>query len=134
MAKKLIKKVILDTNIIIQLLRENPSVENEIDRLGFDSIWISSISELEILFGMFKSEEKATKRLLRYFNKIYLDKDICKKANELMIEYRGRRPRLADCLIAATCLTYDYQLFTLNRKDFDYLGVKLYNPLIAIEV
>jgi tRNA(fMet)-specific endonuclease VapC len=36
---------------------------------------------------------------------------------------------LPDALIASTALVYNLDLYTTNRKDFDFIeGIKLYNP------
>lgn len=44
-------------------------------------------------------------------------------------ETSKKRPKLPDCLIAATCLVFNLELYTLNLKDFDYIkGLKLYKP------
>lgn len=129
MAKKQVKNVILDTNILFELLAENLTFLDEIDNIGHKFLFVSSISVLETYYGMRKSEERKTKELFNSLNRVYIDKEIGKKAEEIMFEYRGRRPTLPDCLIAATCLVFNLEIYTLNIKDFDYIkGIKLYKP------
>jgi tRNA(fMet)-specific endonuclease VapC len=129
MGKKQIKNVILDTNIIFELLHENAAFLDEIDKIGTDYLFVCSISTLETFYGMRKNEERKTKELFNRLNRIYIDKEIGRKAESLMFQYRGQRPKIPDCLIAATALCFNMELFTLNRKDFDYIrGVKFYNP------
>lgn len=129
MAAKKLRKVVLDTNIIIELIRGNQAFIDEVDSIGFESLYIPKIVTLEILYGMLKKEERQTKELLRKFNTLIPDKEIMRVSEELMINNLGKRPQLPDCIIASTCLVYNCELFTLNRKDFDYLGVKLYKPI-----
>ena len=40
----------------------------------------------------------------------------------------GRMLPQADGLIAATALVHDLTLWTLNTRDFDGIGVRLFNP------
>ena len=129
MAKKQVKNVLIDTNIIFELLAENPLFLDEIDIIGHEFLFVSSVSVLETYYGMRKSEERQTKELFKSLNRVYIDKEIGKKAEEIMFQYRGKRPKLPDCLIAATCLVFNLELYTLNLKDFDYIkGLKLYKP------
>ena len=40
----------------------------------------------------------------------------------------SHKPFIGDMLIAATALAHDYELFTLNKKDFRFIPeLKLYN-------
>lgn len=129
MAKKSKKIVLLDTNIIIALLRGEKKESQVIESLGYEKTAVSTISVLEVYYGMFKNEENETKIALNKFNKIHLDKEICKKAIEIMLSYSNNRPILPDCLIAATSIVCNAELYTHNKKDFDYIkGLKLFRP------
>lgn len=131
MAKKSKKIVLLDTNIIIALLRGEKIESQVIEYLGYEKTAVGTISVLEVYYGMFKNEEKETKIALNKFNKIHLDKEICKKAIEIMLAYSNNRPMLPDCLIAATSIVCNAELYTHNKKDFDYIkGLKLYRPKV----
>ncbi len=129
MATKSKKIVLLDTNIIIALLRDEKTEKQIVESLGYEQTAICTVSVLEVYYGMFKNEEKDTKIALKKYNKIHLDKEICQKAIEIMLGYSNNRPMLPDCLIAATCIVCNAELYTHNKKDFDYIkGVKLYKP------
>ena len=104
MAKKTSKLVLLDTNILIDLLRGENRELSEVTYLGYGKIAICTVSILEIFYGMFKKEEKETKACLKLFNKLHLDKEISLKAIEIMLAYPNNRPTLPDCLIAATSI------------------------------
>jgi predicted nucleic acid-binding protein len=46
-----------------------------------------------------------------------------------MLAHIDKRIAISDTLIASVALTANIKLFTLNRKDFNYIeGKKLYNP------
>jgi tRNA(fMet)-specific endonuclease VapC len=128
MAKKQ-RKIVLDTNIVFELLKENEKHLNQVDVIDFQSLYVTSITVLETYYGMRVKEERKTKELFNSIRKISPDKEVFKKAEELMFTHRGRRPQLPDCLIAAICLLDNCELYTLNVKDFDYLGVKIFKPL-----
>ena len=127
MAKKQ-RKIVLDTNIIFELIFNNPKHMNQVEVIPSQNIYVTSITVLETLYGMRKSEERYTKEVLGELNKLYPDKEVFKKAEQLMFEHRGRRPQLADCIIASICLLENCELYTLNISDFDYLGVKIFKP------
>jgi predicted nucleic acid-binding protein len=43
--------------------------------------------------------------------------------------YRDKGISVPDALVAATAVSHNVALFTLNRSDFDFIkGLKLYNP------
>lgn len=44
------------------------------------------------------------------------------------LEKAGRNPTTSDVQIAATALSWNFQLATRNVKDFDGLGIELINP------
>ena len=77
---------------------------------------------------MKRKEARKTKELLNKFSQISIDQNISSKMLYLLFEF-GDRAGIPDSIIAATSLLGGFQLFTLNRKDFDFIkGIKLYNP------
>lgn len=64
---------------------------------------------------------------LANFEHIRLDTTICDKAIDLIEKYsHSEGLRLADALIAATCLVLDLDLLTFNRRHFQKIaGLKL---------
>jgi tRNA(fMet)-specific endonuclease VapC len=128
MAKKQ-RKIVLDSNILFELIRKNQKHVNQVDVIPIDSLYVSSINVLETLYGMRKKEQLITKQLLNSLTKLVPDKAVFKLAEELMYEYFDHRPSLPDCIIASQCLLDNCELYTLNVKDFDYMGVKIFKPL-----
>jgi predicted nucleic acid-binding protein len=46
-----------------------------------------------------------------------------------MLGYKEMGISVPDALIAAATVSNNFELFTYNRKDFDFIeGLKLYNP------
>jgi predicted nucleic acid-binding protein len=60
MATKTKKLILLDTNIVIGLLRGEKQESQIVASLGYENTAISTISVLEIYYGMFKNEAKDT--------------------------------------------------------------------------
>ena len=124
------KKLILcDTGIFFELFHQDPDVCRELDHLGFERLLLSSVSVAEVYYGMKKRETRETRELVRRFNVYHIDKEISQRFLQLMLAYPDHRVALPDALIASTALVANVELFTLNRKDFDYIeGIRLYDP------
>lgn len=127
MAQK--KLVLCDSNVLFDYFRGVPAMVQELDDLSFDRLYLSVISEAEMYAGMKRSEKRRTTETINKFNVIGLDSDISRRLLSLMWEHYSKRPGIADMIIAATALTYPVELFTFNKKDFDFVeGIRFYRP------
>jgi len=122
--------LILDTNIIIWVLRGHPRAIAFVDRLPLAERNLSSVSYLELLRGCRdKADLERTLKLLEdeLAEIVPLDERITKLAIGLMeMHAPSRRPGIPDLLIAATAMTRGELLATGNIKDFDYIpGLQL---------
>ena len=132
MSKRAKPTVLCDTNIYFRAFRGDPTILQELNHIGFDRLALSSITKGEIYFGMKDSEVTRTKVLLNLFKTYPLSTEISIRFERMMYQYRKLNPQLPDCLIAATALSTNAQLFTLNRKDFTfYRDLTLYNPIYS---
>lgn len=124
------KKIILcDTNIFIDYFHDDERVIKELDFLGFERLAISAVTVAEIYFGMRKRETVSTRDLIRKFNLLHIDKNTSKLFIQFMLGYKDLGIAIPDALIAATTVSNNVELFTHNRKDFDFIeGLTLYNP------
>jgi len=78
---------------------------------------------------MRKREAAITRDLVRRFNLLHLDKGISQLFMQYMLGYQAKGLRVPDALIAATAVSNNVELFTLNRSDFEFIdGLRLYNP------
>lgn len=101
----------------------------ELDELGFDRLFLSVISEAEMYVGMKRSEKRKTVETINKFNVIGLDAEISRQLLNLTWGHYAKRLGIADMIIAATALTYPVELFTFNKKDFDFVeGITFYRP------
>ena len=120
--------VLCDTNIIIEFYKENPKILARLQTIGQPNIALSMITAGELLYGAINKKE------LTQINKDieHLEiKHITPEIGECFIELMGRYTlshnlSLPDGLIAATAITENIPLYTLNQKDFKYIkGLKL---------
>lgn len=116
--------VILDTNIIIDHLRQSPDkvsflrkVSNKISK---ENLSISVISIQELYEGQSTKKENKEKYLLATISPLKIlpyTYEIAKLAGEIAREYKGNI-ELADAAIAATTIINGGSLFSLNKKHF----------------
>ena len=122
--------MILDTNIIVWVLRAHPRAVAFVDRLPVAERNLSSISHIELLRGCRdKLDMERTIRLIEeeLGETVPVDEKMTKLAIDLMKEHAlARRPGIPDLLIAATAMTRGEVLATENLKDFQYIpGLRL---------
>ena len=123
---------LLDTGILIRHLRGRKAVVHMLRVLGSrDVLAISAVTRAEIRAGVRQEEDQATQRLLARLKAVPIDAEIADWAGDLILRARrqGRTLHLADALIAATAVQQRLSLVTLNRSDFEGLGISLY-PLL----
>ena len=121
--------VLVDTNVVIEAFKGNPDTINVLEKIGEENIAISSISEMELYIGAFnKKELNFIRKRLEKIHPIDFDKGISKKSAELVFNFaKSHNLDIPDSIIAATCLEFDIELFTYNKKDFKYIpNLRLY--------
>lgn len=135
--------IILDTNVLSALTRPNPqeAVVQWLDRQPESSIWTTSITLMEIRFGLEsmplgRRREQMTQGveavLKEEIEERYLFFDIAaaRQAAELMAlrKRKGRPVELRDTMIAGIALASHATLATRNVRDFEDLSVPVVNP------
>jgi tRNA(fMet)-specific endonuclease VapC len=116
--------VVIDTNILIEIIRQNISILEKCDAIGGENLAISSISYVEFLVGSIdKADFYRNIKFLKRFKQIPVDENINNELVSIFENYSlSHQPAVADMLIAATAIHYKAPLFTLNIKDFRYLS------------
>ena len=123
---------LLDTGILIRHLRGRKAVVLMLRALGSrDILAISAVTRAEVRAGVRQEEDQATRRLLARLKTVPVDAETADLAGDLILRARrqGRTLHLANALIAATALQQRTSLITLNKSDFEGLGISLY-PLL----
>ena len=113
---------LLDTNILIEILKGNQRTITELNMLN-SSYAVSIISYMELIYGAFNSAEvKKIEKFLSNFEVIDVNKEVSQRALELIKKYaKSHTLDIPDALIAATAIVKSYKLFTYNKKDFKYI-------------
>ncbi len=128
MAEK--KPIIVDTDIFIKVFRGDSIRKKHLDVLK-GRINISIITILELYQGAKTRQRKHDlEKQLKAYHVLMIDLNISQVALTLVKKYLPKNLLLPpDCLIAATALQYNYELYTDNKTDFNFIkGLKLYKP------
>ena len=115
--------ILCDTNILIKFYKNDQSITEELRIIGVENLAISVVTAAELYFGAFnKTELQQIQRHLALLQQYPLTITISHKFLELMSTYvLSHRLSLPDALIAATAVTHNLTLYTLNLKDFHYI-------------
>jgi len=135
--------IVLDTNVLSALMRQSADkqVVDWLDKQPRSSIWTTSVTILEIRFGLqILPVGKRRSALIQAFEKALLDKierrvapfntTAAQQAGELMAlrHKKGRPGELRDKMIAGIVLACHATLATRNISHFEDLSVPVVNP------
>jgi len=114
-------EIVLDTNILIEILKNNKNTIQEVEQYNIHHI--SIISAMELFYGAFnKAELQKLKKFIELFNVIPLDEKISHIAVNLVYEYsKSHSLDIPDSLIAATAINVKLPLLSYNKKDFRFI-------------
>ncbi len=119
--------ILLDTNILIEILKDNQSTIKKVQ--SFNSpLAISSITVMELFYGALnKTEVRKLEKFVALFEIIDIDEAISKQSIILIKTYaKSHNLNIPDALIGSTALVLDIPLFTYNLKDFRFIdGLEL---------
>lgn len=124
--------ILCDTNILIELYKNNLQIIAQLQEIGVSDLAISVISQSELYFGAInKTELNQIKKHLNLIHIFPLDITISNQFILLMETYSlSHKLSIPDALIASTALVEQLELYTLNRRDFRFItGLKLYDPI-----
>lgn len=135
--------IILDTNVLSALMQQTPNqnVIDWLDKQPRTSIWTTSVTVLEIRFGLqVMPLGKRRSLLMRSFEKLLVeqigqrvapfDSSAALQAGDLMARRHknGRPGDLRDTMIAGIVLACHATLATRNTRHFDDLSVPVIDP------
>jgi len=114
--------ILLDTNVLIEILKDNAKTQQKIAKLPAP-FSISSITAMELIYGARnKQETKKLSQFIQLFDLVQVNEPISETALQLITEYaKSHTLDIPNALIAATALTNNASLFTYNVKDFKYI-------------
>jgi len=111
---------LLDTSILIDVLRGYEPAKNWIDSLPESARRISVITAAELLAGCHnQAEQRRLERELASYSTLWIDEEISQSAlNFYNRFYLSHGTGFFDCLIAASSIKHELQLATINIKHF----------------
>ena len=115
--------VLCDTNIIIEVFKNNSEIIKVLKGIGQENLSVSVITVQELVYGARnKAELKKIMSGIQSITTYYVNDDISKLSLKLMLDYSlSNRLSIPDSYIASTSLFYKIPLYTLNKKDFKYI-------------
>ena len=123
--------ILCDSNILIELYRNNPNIVSVIKAVGQDNVSISDVTRAELYVGARnKHEFNILRKDMNILIILPIQPSISSMSISLLEEYHlSHGLDYHDALIAATSICYHIELFTLNLKDFVFIpGIHLYRP------
>ncbi|MFI3219438.1 MAG: PIN domain-containing protein [Methylococcales bacterium] len=111
---------LLDTNIIIGLLKGNSQAIELLNNIHLSACAFSAITRMELLSypNLNTEEERAINQILANMTRLTISPLI----EDLTIQFRhAHRVKLPDAIIAATATAHNLKLLTLDKK----LAIKL---------
>lgn len=135
--------IVLDTNVLSALMRQSADqkVVDWLDKQPRSSIWTTSVTILEIRFGLqILPLGKRRSVLMQAFEKALVDKIegrvaafdtvAAQQAGDLMAlrHKKGRPGELRDTMIAGIVLACHATLATRNTSHFEDLSIRVVNP------
>lgn len=121
---------LLDTSILVDLLRGHKPARDWIDSVPAVARSISVITAAELLAGCRnRTEQRAVERELDLYVMIWLAEDTSEMALAWYKRFRlSHGVGFLDCLIAATAARHGLHLATLNLKHFPFPDLELERP------
>lgn len=137
--------IVLDTNVLSALMRQTPDtiVIAWLDKQSRTSVWTTSVTMLEIRFGLqIMATGQRKSRLLEAFAALLekmghriapFDDEAAAQAADLMAsrQRKGRPVELRDFMIAGIVSARHATLATRNLVHFEDLSVPVVNPWLA---
>jgi tRNA(fMet)-specific endonuclease VapC len=124
--------ILCDTNIIIEFLKGNSVIVEQLRVIGQTQIAVSAITQAELLFGARDRRElQSLQKMLLSVQVSPVTPAISDRFIQLIASYSlSHRLAIPDALIAATAIEYGMSLYTLNLKDFRFIaGLHLYTAV-----
>ena len=135
--------VMIDTNIVSELMRAEPSAEvlSWMDEQTPRELFVTAVTEAEVRTGIALLPEGRRRRGLaeaceRAFGSLFagrvlpFDSDAARTYAEIAAARRvlGRPISQADCQIAAIARSRGMAVATRNVRDFEDMGIDIFNP------
>jgi predicted nucleic acid-binding protein len=126
--------VLLDTDVVIELLRGNPVVKEHADTLRLSGVptFCTAVTWAEVYAGLKPGEESATEAFFEARGEVVLDSAAGRQAGRYLVRYaRSHGLEVPDALVAAASTTSGLRLWTINRRHYPMTDVRFFEPQSA---
>jgi len=115
--------ILCDTNIFIELYRNNAAVVAVVEAIGQNNVAVSDVTRAELFVGALNKRELQTlSKEMNQLSVLPIRPEISSMSILLLEKYcLSHGLDFHDALIAATAIYHRLELFTLNTKDFVYI-------------
>lgn len=123
--------MLLDTDVVIELLRGNPVVKRHVDTLRQSGVptFCTAVSWAEVYAGLKPGEESATEAFFDARGEVVLDAAAGRQAGRYLARYaRSHGLEVPDALVAAASTTSGLRLWTINRRHYPMTDVRFFEP------
>lgn len=112
--------ILLDSDIMIDLLRQHPPAVNWLDSLGDEELVLPGFVVMELLQGCSnRAEQVKMKQALTGFEIVWPLPEACNEALEVFARFHlSHGIGLLDALIGQTAVALSMSLHTFNRKHY----------------
>lgn len=129
--KKLLEYMyLLDTDIVIWLLRGKREYIEAIQKIKAGGLAISAITVAEVYKNVLPGESIKTEEVLSEFEVLDLNMRIARQAGLYWQQYfkKDKDILLMDCSVAAIAKEHDLTLLSLNKRHFPMEDIKVIDP------
>ena len=122
-------KILLDSDVIIAILRDNQSVKEELRGLeeAGHQVCYTPIAKAEIYHGIRMGENYAVEAFFSDRFSLDITDEIGEKAGNYLRQYhKSHGTGIADALVAAAANLNNAELFTFNHKHYPMKDIKLH--------
>ncbi len=115
------KKILFDSDVVIEYLRESPRVVSEVDQLVASSaiLAVTPVTEAEILQGLRSHERMKTEKLLGSMDCLDLNRQVGRLAGQYLRKFaRSHGLEVPDALIAAAAVVHRFSLCSFNWRHY----------------
>lgn len=112
---------LLDTNVIVELLRKNKKIRDQINEVGLNKCFISEITIVELLYGAEKSGNTDKMREVKWVEETFKQIPVRTAFHDfakikVLLEKQQSIIDTFDLLIGATALANNHVVVTHNAK------------------
>ncbi|GAB4426603.1 MAG: hypothetical protein OHK0039_44640 [Bacteroidia bacterium] len=108
---------------------QDAEVISQLDQIGDNRILMPVVTVMELFAGaQNKQELQRMQRQIRHYNVLHLDEAASRQATDMIYLFRlSHGLTIPDALIGAMAIVHGFELYTYNRKDFQYMpNLRLY--------